>query len=153
MSPMGEGNRFRTAARAYFAYAIVYWIGGVYLVWNGVGIPAPVTPTRRLAYVAFCALAGLVPMFAIPYLLRRPRASFERWVLSRRDFARILCLFMAWRAVEVLRVALRPATATVAAPWGGEIPFQLGAALFFLVTGAALALVARAAWAGLEGPP
>jgi hypothetical protein len=147
MSPAGEGDRFRVAARAYFAYAVVYWIGGVYLVWHGVGIPGPVTPSRRAVYVVFWALAGLVPTLVIPYLLRRPRVWFERWLLSRRDFARILALFMAWRSVEVLRVAWRPATATVAAPGGGEISFRVGAALFFLVTAAALTLVARAAWA------
>jgi hypothetical protein len=148
MSPAGEGDRFRAAARAYFAYAVVYWIGGVYLVWHGVGIPGPITPSKRAGYVVFWALAGLVPMFLVPYLLRRPRAWFERWILSRRDFARIVALFMAWRSVEVLRVALRSTAATVAAPWGGDVSFRIGAALFFLVTVAALALVARAAWAG-----
>jgi hypothetical protein len=147
MNPAGEGDRFRAAARGYFAYAVVYWIGGVYLVWHGVGIPSPVTPSKRAVYVAFWAIAGLVPMFVIPYLLRRPRAWFERWLLSRRDFARILALVMAWRAIEVLRVALRSATATVAAPWGGEIPFRLGAVVFFVFTAVALALLARAAWA------
>jgi hypothetical protein len=153
MSPAGEGDRFRAAARAYFAYAVVYWIGGVYLVWHGVGIPGPITPSKRAGYVVFWALAGLVPMFLVPYLLRRPRAWFERWILSRRDFARLLALVMAWRAVEVLRVALRPATAAVPAPWGGEIPFRAGAVVFFVVTALALALVARAAWARAPEPP
>jgi hypothetical protein len=150
MSPAGEGDRFRAAARAYFAYAVVYWIGGVYLVSQGIGIPGPITPSRRAGYVVFWALAGLVPMLLVPYLLRRPRAWFERWLLSRRDFARVVALLMAWRCVEVLRVALRSATATVAAPWGGEIAFRVGAALFFVVTAAALVLVARAAWARPE---
>jgi hypothetical protein len=150
MSPPAEGDRFRTAARAYFAYAVVYWLGGVFLVWHGVGIPGPVTPARRAVYVLFWAVVGLVPMFAIPYVLRRPRAWFERWLLSRRDFARILALFMAWRAVETLRVALRSVTTTVPAPWGGEISFRAGAAVFFVVTAVALALVARAAWAPPE---
>jgi hypothetical protein len=147
MSLASEGDRFRVAARGYFGYAIVYWVGGVYLVSQGVGIPGPITPFRRLTYIAFWALAGLVPMLAIPYLLRRPRAWFERWIVSRRDFARILALFMAWRAIETLRVALRPVTATVPAPWGGEISFRMGATLFVVVTAVALALVARAAWA------
>jgi hypothetical protein len=124
----------------------VYWVGGVYLVLHGVGIPGPVTPSRRAAYVAFWAVAGLVPMLIIPFLLRRRRAWFERWVLGRRDFARILVVFMAWRALEVLRVALRSTTATVSAPWGGDIPFRAGAAVFFVVTAVALALIARAAW-------
>jgi hypothetical protein len=51
------------------------------------------------------------------------------------------------RAWHVLRVAIRPETATVAAPWGGEITFRAGAIVFFLVTVGALALIARAAWA------
>jgi hypothetical protein len=150
MTPAAAGDRFRAAARAYFGYAIVYWVGGVYLVSQGVGIPGPITPFRRVTYVAFWALAGLVPMLAIPYLLRRPRAWFERWILSRRDFARILALFMAWRAIETLRVVLRPVTSTVPAPWGGEISFRTGAVLFVVVTAVALALVARAAWADRE---
>jgi hypothetical protein len=53
---------------------------------------------------------------------------------------------MAVRAWAVLRVALRPEAAAVAAPWGGELSFRVGAAVFFVVTVAALILVARAAW-------
>lgn len=146
---MADDARFRLAARAYVAYAIVYWIGGVYLVWHGVGIPGPVTEYKRNVYVAFWALVGLVPLLVIPYLLQRRRAWFERWLLRRRDFARILTLFMAWRAIAVLRVALRPAAATVAGPWGeGAISFRLGAAVFFVFTVVALVLIARAAWSG-----
>src|ERR687892_958584 len=150
MSSADQVDRFRDAARAYFAYAVVYWIGGVYLVWNGVGIAGEATPSKRAVSVAFWAVVGLVPMLVIPYLLRRSRPWFERWILSRRDFARILALVMAWRALEVLRVVLRSGTATVPAPWGGGIPFRAGAAVFFVVTVAALALVARAAWAPAE---
>src|SRR5215470_17903338 len=95
---------------------------------------------------------GLVFVIAIPYLLRRRRAWFERWVLGRRDFARILTLFMAIRAWLVLRVALRPETATVAAPWGGDITFRAGAAVFFLVTVVALLFVAVAAWTADQKP-
>jgi hypothetical protein len=141
-------ERFRAAARAYLAYAIVYEIGGVFLVWHGVGVPGTMTPSKRLAYTVFWALVGLVPMLLIPFLLRRRRAWFERWILARRDFARLLALVMAWRAFEVLRVAVRPVTATVPAPWGGEISFRVGAAVFFIVTAIALVLVARAAWTG-----
>ena len=144
---MSVADRFRTAARAYFAYAVVYWIGGVYLVWHGVGIPGALTPTKRMGYVLFWVVVGSIPTFVIPYLLRRPRAWFEQWILARRDFARLLALVMAWRAWEVLRVAVRPATAVVPAPWGGEISFRVGAIVFFLVTAGALVLVARAAWA------
>jgi hypothetical protein len=135
------GDRFRDAARAYLVYGIVYWVGGVYLALHGVGVRGEMTG----AGVGFIVL-GLVFVVAIPYLLRRPRAWFERWVLGRRDFARILALFMALRAWHVLRVVLRPETASVAAPWGGEITFRAGAAVFFLVTVVALLFVAVAAW-------
>jgi hypothetical protein len=146
---VADDDRFQLAARGYAAYAIVYWIGGVYLVWHGIGIPGPVTEYKRNVYVAFWALVGLVPLLLIPWLLRRRRAWFERWLLSRRDFARILTVFMLWRAIAVLRVAVRPATATVAGPWGeAAISFRLGAAVFFVFTVVALALIARAAWSG-----
>jgi hypothetical protein len=82
----------------------------------------------------------------VPYLLRRPRAWFERWVLGRRDFARVLVLLMAFRAFKVAEVAVRGQTATVAAPWGGEVTFRAGALVFFAVTVVALAVIARAAW-------
>ena len=95
---------------------------------------------------------GLVLVIVIPYLLRRPRAWFERWVLSRRDFARILTVLMVVRAWYVLRVALRPETASVAAPWGGEITFRAGAGVFFLVTVVAMLFVAVAAWSADQRP-
>jgi hypothetical protein len=97
-------------------------------------------------YAVFWAIVGLVPLLGVPYLLRRPRAWFERWVLSRRDFARILALFMAYRAFKVAHVALRGETAAVAAPWGGVLTFRAGALVFLLVTMVALVRVARAAW-------
>jgi len=135
------GDRFRDAARAYLVYGIVYWIGGVYLALHGVGVRGSMD-TAGITWIVL----GLVFVVAIPYLLRRPRAWFERWVLGRRDFARILALLMAIRAWHVLRVVLRPDTASVEAPWGGEITFRAGAAVFFLVTVVAFLFVAVAAW-------
>lgn len=135
--------RFGAAARAYLVYGVVYLVGGLYLVAQGVGARG----SRQAAGLEW-AVIGLVILVAIPYLLRRPRPWFERWVLSRRDFARILAVLMAVRAWAVLRVALRPETATVAAPWGGDVSFRAGAAVFFVVTVVALGFVARAAWAG-----
>jgi hypothetical protein len=132
---------FRVAARAYLGYGIVYWIGGVYLVMHGVGVRGAAAPAG-LSWIVL----GAVFVIVVPYLLRHPRAWFERWILSRRDFARILAVLMALRAFKVGQVALRPGTATVASPWGGEITFRLGAAVFFIVTVAALAVIARAAW-------
>jgi hypothetical protein len=130
---------FRLAARAYFVYGVVYWLGGAYLVWHGVGV-------RGSASAVAWIVTGAVFVVLIPFLLRRPRAWFERWVLSRRDFARILTLFMAFRAYKVAEVALRSEGAAVPAPWGGVVTFQAGAVVFFLVTVAALVCVALAAW-------
>jgi len=134
-------DSFQTAARAYFLYGLVYLVGGLYLVTQGIGARG----SRMTAGVEWVAI-GLVLLLGIPYLLSRRRMWFERWVLSRRDFARLLALLMAVRAWAVLQVALRPEAATVAAPWGGELSFRVGATVFLVITVAALVLVARAAW-------
>lgn len=140
---MSGGDRFRTAARAYLAYGIVYWIGGAYLAARGVGVRGGEGIVwSGVAWV----VAGLVLVVLIPYLLHRPRAWFERWILSRRDFARIVALFMAFRAFQVGRIALRPESASVALPWAGAVSFRTGAAVFFVVTLVALVFVARAGW-------
>jgi hypothetical protein len=134
---------FRVAARAYLVYGVIYWLGGLYLATQGVGVRGDRTMQPGVVWI----LLGLVLVGAIPYLLAQRRAWFERWILSRRDFARVLAAFMAVRAWHVLRVALRPDTASVAAPWGGEVTFRAGAIVFLIVTVAALVLVGRAAWA------
>jgi hypothetical protein len=138
---MSAGDPFRAAAGAYLLYGMVYWIGGVYLALHGVGARGDAA-TAGLSWIVL----GAVFVLLIPYLLGRPRAWFERWILSRRDFARILVVLMAFRAWKVGHVALRPETATVAAPWDGVITFRLGATVFFVVTVVALAMIVRAAW-------
>ena len=136
-------DRFRLAARAYLIYGVIYWLGGFYLATQGVGIRGGRVMQSGVVWIVL----GLVFVGAIPYLLAGRRAWFERWILSRRDFARVLTAFMALRAWHVLSVALRPDTASVAAPWGGEITFRTGAIVFLIVTVAALILIGRAAWA------
>jgi hypothetical protein len=131
--------RFGLAAHAYLGYGIVYWLGGAWLWMHDVG-------RGSLASVVWIAL-GAVLVGLVPYLLRRPRAWFERWILSRRDFARILALFMVFRVLAVLRIVLRSETAVITAPWGGVISFRAGGIAFILVTVTALVLIARAAWA------
>jgi hypothetical protein len=132
---------FQRAARAYFLYGAVYWVGGVYLALQGVGVRGS-GASAGMAWIA----VGLVFVVAIPYLLRSRRAWFERWVVSRRDFARVLAAFMAFRALALLRVVVRPDTAAVALPWGGEISFRTGALVFLAVMVVALVFVVRAAW-------
>jgi hypothetical protein len=136
-------DRFRLAARAYLTYGVIYWIGGFYLAMHGVGVRGG----RMMQSGVVWIVLGLVFVVLIPYLLAQRRAWFERWVLSRRDFARVLTALMALRAWKVLEVALRPETASVAAPWGGEVTFRAGAIAFLIITVAALLLIGRAAWA------
>jgi hypothetical protein len=145
VSPADHDRRFGAAARAYFAYGVVYLIGGLYLLAHGVGVRG----SRAASGIEWLTI-GLAILLAIPYLLNRPRGWFERWVLSRRDFARIVAVLMALRAWKVLSVVLRPDTAEVAAPWGGTLSFRAGGLVFFVVTVVALAFVARAAWGSLE---
>lgn len=136
-------DRFRTAARAYFIYGVVYWVGGVWLAFQGIGVRAGSSVAWR---GVIWIIVGLVLVLLVPFLLRRRRRGFERWVLSRRDFARVLSVLMAFRAFEVARIALRPDSPSVPAPWGGAVTFQAGAVVFFIVTVAALVFVSRAAW-------
>ena len=134
----GLDARFRSAARAYFVYGVIYLLGGVWLWLHDVG--------RGSVWSVVWILGGASLVVLIPFLLRRPRRWFERWILRRRDFARLVVLFMAVRVLAVSRVVFRSETATVAAPWGGLITYRLGGMVFLVVTLAALVLVARAAW-------
>jgi hypothetical protein len=134
--------RFRLAARAYFVYGVVYWLGGIWLWLHDVG--------RGSVWSVVWILVGATLVVLIPFLLRRRRPWFERWILSRRDFARIVAVFMFARVLAVARVVFRADTVVVAAPWGGEISYRAGGAVFLVVTLAALALIARAAWAEEE---
>ena len=142
---MTEG-RFRTAARAYFAYGLVYYVGGLFLISQGVGVMGA-AESRRTSSLAFWALVGLVPLLVVPYLLHARRRWFERWILSRRDFARVVAAFLAFRAWKVAQVLQHEHAASVPAPWGGAISFRVGAAIFLVITVGALAAVVRAAWA------
>ena len=135
-------GRFRVAARAYFVYGVVYWLGGFWLWLHDVG--------RGSIWSVVWILVGATLVVLIPFLLRRRRPWFERWILSRRDFSRIVTVFMFARVLAVARVVFRADTAVVAAPWGGAISYRAGGAVFLVVTVAALALVARAAWAREE---
>jgi hypothetical protein len=144
VSEIGE-RRFRDAARAYLTYGIVYYVGGLYMLWHGVGVAGSMEG-RRVSALAFWATAGLVPMLGIPYVIARPRAAFERWVLSRRDFARIVALFLLFRSYKVGQVILDHHGGSVPAPWGGTITFQVGAVVFTLITLYALIMMIRAGW-------
>jgi hypothetical protein len=141
---MADGPRFRAAARAYVLYGIVYLVGGLYLIDQGVGVAGARTGAPTASSMLYWGAVGLIPLVLIPLLLWRRWAWLGGWV-SRRTFAGLVALLLALRAYKVGAVAVRGGGA-VPAPWGGEISFQLGAAVFLVVTLVALVFVARAAW-------
>ncbi len=136
-------DHFRAAAIAYLVYGLVYWVGGLYLVSQGVGVAGGRGGNTGSSVVAW-GLMGLVPLVVIPLLLWRPWSRLGGWV-SRRSFAWLLALFLALRVWAVARSAVRGG-GSVAAPWGGEVTFRPGAIVFLMVTLLALIFVTRAAW-------
>jgi hypothetical protein len=143
-------TRFRAAARAYVVYGLVYLVGGLYLVAHGVGVMGASTPGATTRTLLRWGLLGLIPLVVVPWLLVRRWSWLGGW-LSRRTFAWLLAVLLAVRAVKVGEVAWR-STATVAAPWGGEITFRVGALVFLAVTLVALGFVIRAGLTARESP-
>ena len=135
--------RYRAAAYAYIGYGVVYWIGGMWLLSQGVGVMGGRTGGATSASMVRWGLIGLLPLIAIPALLWR-RWSWLGGVASRRTFAWLIVLLLAARTWKVAQVALTGDAATVAAPWGGSVSFQAGALIFLGVTLLALVMVARA---------
>ena len=135
-----EGEtRYRQAAWTYLAYGIVYWLGGLALAQSGLG------PRGMERGGAAWFVVGALFIIVFPWLLIRERGWFDRWVLSRRDFARILALLVAVRAVEMVRIARVPRTESVAV-LGIAVPMALGAWVFCALTVVTAAMLARAAW-------
>jgi len=136
---MTGDTRFRQAAWTYVAYGVIYWVGGLVLMSAGLG-PGGMTRGGAAWFVV-----GALFVVVFPWLLVRERGWFHRWVLSRRDFARILTLLVAIRAVEVARIAWSPSSDLVSVG-GFAVPTRAGAAAFFLVTVLTAVVLARAAW-------
>jgi hypothetical protein len=134
---------YRSAALAYVIYGLVYLVGGLYLISQGVGVMGASTSGATARTMLRWGLVGLLPLVAIPWLLSRPWTWFGGLV-SRRVFAWLVAGLLAIRAFKVGEVALRGG-ASVATPWGGQISFQVGAAVFLVFTVIALAFVVRAA--------
>ena len=90
-------------------------------------------------------VAGALFVVVFPWLLIKERAWFDRWVLSRRDFARVLTLLVAFRAFEVARIARVPRAETVAV-LGLDVSMRAGAWAFCALTVVTAVMLARAAW-------
>ncbi len=134
--------RFRQAAWTYFGYGLVYLAVAVYLQLAVFGV-AP----RLLVWFVFGALITV----GVPWLLARRRPGFERWVLSRRDFARVLAVLVAIRTVTVATLAVRgPGTMRMPTFGGGVPPTAAGAWLMAAVAGVTAVMLARAAWSDEE---
>jgi hypothetical protein len=132
-------EKFRQAARTYVGYGVVYWLGGLALA--GAGLGPRGMERGGMAWFVVGALFVLV----IPWLLVRERGWFARWILSRRDFARILTLLVVLRAVEVARIARAPRAETVSV-LGLDVSMRAGAWAFCLLTIVTAVMIARAAW-------
>jgi hypothetical protein len=137
-------EKFGLVAWGYVVYGIIYWVGGLVLALAGLG-PRPAGNPAGVGLLVTLFVIGGALVVVIPWLLVRERSWFERWVLSRRDFARILTVFVAYRAIEVGRLAWRPPMELISVG-GFAIPMRLGAVAFVVVTVAMVVLLARAAW-------
>lgn len=125
-------TRFKQAAWTYLAYGAVYWLGGLYLATRGLAIG------RGIIWFVL----GAIFVTVFPWLIARGhKGKGYLW------FCRILTVLVAFRAFGVGRVMLSPTISSVPLPGGGQIPMSLGAAVFFLITLATGAMLARASWA------
>ena len=125
-------ERYRQAAWAYAVYGVVYWLGGLALAAAGLG---PRGMERgRWAWFVVGAL----------FVLITPWALTRQWRL-RRAFTAVLALLVAYRALEVARIAWTPRAETVSV-LGIDVSMRLGAWAFCLLTAVTAAMLARAAW-------
>jgi hypothetical protein len=132
-------ERYRQAAWTYVVYGVAYWLGGLALAGAGLG-PRGMERGGLTWFVV-----GALFVVVIPWLLVRERTWFARWILSRRDFARILTLLVVLRAVEVARIARAPRVETLSV-LGLDVSMRAGAWAFCLLTIVTAVMIARAAW-------
>jgi len=130
---------YRQAAWTYVVYGVVYWLGGLALAQSGLG------PRGMERGGAAWFVVGALFVVAVPWLLVGERAWFDRWILSRRDFARVLALLVGIRALEVARIARAPRAESVSL-FGVDVSMQAGAWTFCLLTIVTAGMLARAGW-------
>jgi len=140
----GGDDRFSQAAVTYLAYGFVYLGVALYLQLRVFAVHG-----RALAWFGIGAVLAL----GVPWLLVRRRRWFERWVLSRRDFARILTLLVVLRTLAVGWIAWRGPGPRMALFGGGVPPSAAGAWVMAAIAGVTAAMLARAAWSPEESGP
>lgn len=134
--------KFKRAAWTYLVYGVIYWLTALYL-------QLTVFPARG-PFTVWFGLGALLAM-GVPWLLFERRPWFERWVVSRRDLARILAALVALRAVTVARIAVRePEAIRMPSMGGGVPPNRAGAWMMAIVAVITAIMLARAAWADEE---
>ncbi len=137
MSDPGDA-RFRQAAWTYLVYGAIYWVTALYLQLHVFEVRGPL-----LVWFGIGALIAL----GVPWLLVRRRRWFERWILTRRDFARILTVLVAVRAVAVAWLALWGPGGMRMPSLGGGVPTnETGAWMMAFVAAATAMMLARAGW-------
>jgi hypothetical protein len=140
----GEAS-FRQAAWTYLAYGLIYWLSALYLQLRVFEV--------RPAVLLFWFVLGAVIALGVPWLLIRRRPWFERWVLSRRDFARLLAVLVFARAAAVGWLAVGGSQSLRMPRLGGGVPPSPASAwAMAAVALAAGVMLARAGWAAGAGP-
>ena len=140
----GAERKFRQAAWTYLGYGVVYWLVALYL-------QLTIFPIGGRMLVWF--VVGAAIAVGVPWLLVRRRGGFERWILSRRDFTRLMAVLVAARTVAVVSIALHgPATMRMPSFGAGVPTTEAGAWLMALVAAATAVMLARAGWQREDSP-
>ena len=135
---------YRQAAWTYFGYGLVYLAVAVYLQLEVFAVRGP-------ALLWFGV--GAVLTVGIPWVLFRPRSWFERWVLSRRDFARIIAALVFVRTLALVRIALEgPHPGRMPSFGSGAPTSRAGAWAMAVVALVTAVMLARAAWSRDQRP-
>ncbi|MGH7319003.1 MAG: hypothetical protein ACRELA_05170 [Candidatus Rokuibacteriota bacterium] len=124
-------EKFRQAALSYFLYGCAYLAGAAYIAMTGI---AGRVLSGRSGLLWFGIGAGLIIL--VPWLISRGYVWFTRLVV----------LLIAFRAIGLVRVMVKPTVPAVPLPGGMEMSMTVGALIFLLVTLATAYMLARAAW-------
>jgi hypothetical protein len=143
-APAGLEDRFRRAAATYLVYGVIYWTVALYLQTRVFAV----APRLTIWFAIGAAIA-----VGVPWLLWRRRRWFERWILCRRDLARIVAVLVAVRVVTICWLVWKGPEALRMPRFGGGIPPGRAAALLMaLVAAVAAVALARAGWKGERTP-